>query len=59
MSVLGIDLGGTKLASALFNKEGDILTRQTDTLGSRRDTGVGGVKIYITSWLEFRNISDV
>jgi len=59
MLALGIDLGGTKLTSALFNKEEDILTKQTDTLGSLRGTEVGGVKIYITSWLEFRNISDV
>jgi len=41
MWALGIDLGGTKLTSALFNKEGDILTRKTDTLGSRRGTEVG------------------
>ena len=41
MSVLGIDLGGTKLATALFNKEGSILTRETDTLGSRRGAEVG------------------
>jgi glucokinase len=41
MWVLGIDLGGTKLTSALFNKEGDILARKTDTLGSLRGTEVG------------------
>ncbi len=39
--VLGLDLGGTKLASALFNKEGTILKRETVSLGDRKGKEVG------------------
>ena len=41
MSILGIDLGGTKLTSAVLTKEGRILSKETDTLGSRSGADVG------------------
>lgn len=41
MQVLGIDLGGTKLASALFDRDGNILVRDTTTLGERKGKDVG------------------
>lgn len=36
MSVLGIDLGGTKLACAVFSEEGDILIKETVAVGKRK-----------------------
>ncbi len=41
MSVLGIDLGGTKLACAVFSEEGDILIKETVTVGKRKGHEVG------------------
>ncbi len=41
MSLLGIDLGGTKLASALFNEEGKILSRDITSLDDRKGHEVG------------------
>jgi len=41
MSILGIDLGGTKLAAALFNEEGKMLFRDKANLGNRQGPEVG------------------
>lgn len=41
MALLGIDLGGTKVAFALFDREGNILDRETLTLDSRKGSEVG------------------
>lgn len=41
MALLGIDLGGTKVAFALFDREGNILERETLTLDSRSGSEVG------------------
>jgi glucokinase len=41
MCVLGVDLGGTKLALALFSAEGDILEKKTVSLESRTGSDVG------------------
>ena len=41
MYVLGIDLGGTKLASALFDEAGTILARETESIGDRKGQEVG------------------
>ena len=41
MALLGIDLGGTKLALAIFTDEGKILNRQTTPLGNRKGKEVG------------------
>ncbi len=41
MCILGIDLGGTKLASAIFSMEGKILTKETVPLGDRSGSDVG------------------
>lgn len=41
MSVLGIDLGGTKVAAALFTEEGDLITRKTVTLDQKAGAEVG------------------
>lgn len=40
-AVLGIDLGGTKLASAIFTNEGEILHRETVALAKRSGAQVG------------------
>jgi len=41
MAVLGIDLGGTKVAFALFDREGNMRVRETLALDNRRGTEVG------------------
>ncbi|MDT8400966.1 MAG: ROK family protein [Bacteroidales bacterium] len=41
MAVLGIDIGGTKIASALFRENGDTLSRQNDYLEGRQGAEVG------------------
>lgn len=41
MSVIGVDLGGTKLAAAIFNNEGSILHRNVVSLEDRKGKGVG------------------
>ena len=41
MAIIGIDLGGTKLASAIFNKEGKILEKDNIHLKSRKGREVG------------------
>jgi len=41
MAVLGLDLGGTKLASAVFSLQGDIINKETIPLGGRTGTEVG------------------
>jgi glucokinase len=41
MALLGIDLGGTKVAFALFDREGNMRAKETLTLDSRRGAEVG------------------
>jgi len=41
MSVIGIDLGGTKLAAAIFNNQGSIIHRTVAPLEGRKGKGVG------------------
>lgn len=41
MTLLGIDLGGTKVAGALFNEQGTILLRKTVFLEGRTDKDAG------------------
>lgn len=41
MSVIGVDLGGTKLAAAIFNNEGSIIHRNVAPLEGRKDKAVG------------------
>lgn len=41
MSVLGIDLGGTKLACAVFSEDGVILLKETVAVGKRKGHEVG------------------
>jgi glucokinase len=41
MSLLGIDLGGTKLASAIFSEEGEILYKESIALEDRKGDEVG------------------
>ncbi len=41
MSLLGIDLGGTKLAIALFSDSGNIVSRETAALAGRKGPEVG------------------
>ena len=41
MLALGIDLGGTKLTSALFDEAGNIFTKETESLGDRKGPEVG------------------
>lgn len=38
MALLGIDLGGTKLALALFDREGNIRAREVLLLENRQET---------------------
>jgi len=41
MSLLGIDLGGTKLASAIFTEDGSLLLKESIPLGNRIGSEVG------------------
>ena len=41
MALLGIDLGGTKLASAIFSNDGDILQKDIVAVGNRTGSAVG------------------
>jgi len=41
MALLGIDLGGTKLALALFSDEGSILFKESTSLDGRKGKEVG------------------
>src|SRR5262245_7658762 len=41
MSILGIDLGGTKLATALFSEAGMLLSKETVPLDHRTGAAVG------------------
>jgi len=41
MALLAFDLGGTKLATAVFNEEGKILSKETTALEKRKGTEVG------------------
>lgn len=41
MSLLGIDLGGTKVSFAVFSKEGIIISKETILLGKRKGTKAG------------------
>ncbi|HEV8508563.1 MAG TPA: ROK family protein, partial [Chitinophagaceae bacterium] len=41
MPLLAIDLGGTKLALAVFSQEGDLLSEEKIDLDKRKGTGVG------------------
>ena len=41
MAVIALDLGGTKLAAALFSKNGDILSKTNHALEKRMGTEVG------------------
>ncbi|MCE5345443.1 MAG: ROK family protein [Bacteroidales bacterium] len=41
MALLGIDLGGTKLAFAIFSEEGKILFKESVSLGDRKGSEVG------------------
>ena len=45
MPVVGIDLGGTKLASAIFSASGDILHRETVPLAGRSGREVGALVV--------------
>jgi glucokinase len=43
MSILGIDLGGSKLATALFSESGTLLTKESVSLGRRKGSEVGAL----------------
>jgi glucokinase len=41
MSILGIDLGGSKLAAALFSESGELRTKESISLGKRKGGEIG------------------
>ena len=43
MALLGIDIGGTKIAFALMDGNGNIFSKETQTIGNRRGTEVGNL----------------
>jgi len=43
MKLLSIDLGGTKIASAIFTEKGDLLVRRNITLNNRQGHEVGAI----------------
>lgn len=48
MAVIGLDLGGTKLAGAVFNIEGKILTEKSCLLEGRKGRDVGKLIMWLT-----------
>ena len=53
MAVIGLDLGGTKLAGAVFNNDGEILFKQTLPLEKREGKEVGNlIKLLLENFLE-------
>lgn len=46
MSLLGVDIGGTKLALAIFNNEGRLLQKETAALQNRKGAEVGDLINY-------------
>jgi len=56
MCVLGVDLGGTKLALALFSGEGEIIERKTVALENRKGQEVGKlITEQISGYIETTN----
>jgi len=51
MPVIALDLGGTKLAAALFNDKGDILFKTNHSLDQKQGTAVGELIFQATSRL--------
>lgn len=45
MPVIGLDLGGTKLAAAVFDASGNILREETVLLGKKKGTEVGALVV--------------
>lgn len=43
MNIIGLDLGGTKLSGAIFDKEGNYSERHFELLGNKKGSGVGKV----------------
>ncbi|HUW91896.1 MAG TPA: ROK family protein [Bacteroidales bacterium] len=43
MALLGIDIGGTKLAAAVFTEEGNILSKEIISLGGREGAAAGSL----------------
>ena len=58
MAVIALDIGGTKLAAALFNDKGDILFKTNHLLGKKQGTEVGEL-IFQTANELFSKANDV
>jgi glucokinase len=56
MALLGIDLGGTKLALGLFNNDGKLLHKETVALNNRKGKEVG--ELIINSFLQIKNSNE-
>ncbi|MDR0694820.1 MAG: ROK family protein, partial [Prevotellaceae bacterium] len=41
--IIGIDLGGTKITGAVFDREGTVLCKQSALLGRRQGTEAGAL----------------
>ncbi|MCX6332915.1 MAG: ROK family protein [Bacteroidia bacterium] len=57
MAVLGIDLGGTKLALAIFAEDGEIILKESFTLRNRKGPEVG--KLITEKTVKFINYSNL
>ncbi len=53
MALLAFDLGGTKLATAVFNEEGEILSREITALDKRKGSEVG--ELIVKNFLSMRD----
>ncbi|HYJ64288.1 MAG TPA: ROK family protein, partial [Parafilimonas sp.] len=53
MALLGIDLGGTKLALGLFNNDGKLLHKETVAVSNKKGKEVG--ELIINSFLQIKN----
>lgn len=58
MPVVGIDLGGTKLAVAAFTENGDVLERRSVALGGRTGRAVGELIVTLAGELVIRHGAD-
>jgi glucokinase len=52
MALLGIDLGGTKLATGIFNNDGKLLDKDSVPLGNRKGEEVG--ELIVNSFLQVK-----
>ena len=52
MAVIGVDLGGTKVAAAIFDKAGKMISKETKLLGGATGKAVGKLVVDVIKSLK-------